>query len=394
MTQYLPPNLLALFAPREQIPYFPPLDRLPWEKKEWPYHGVGNYVHLFEDPSETPAPTRAETKEERAVRKLAEREERNKGRLKNVLETWDPSSDSKIQGDPFKTIFVGRINYDTSESKLRRELEVYGPIKRINIVHNQEKPRGYAFVEYEKERDMHSAYKYGDGKKIDGRRIVVDVERGRTVKSWKPRRLGGGLGGTRIGEPQQNIKYSGRVDERSMGGKSEGGKSEDRDKGDRGDRRGPNQGDFNQRRRSRSRERGREKEREKERERDRDKRKRSRSRERDRGKDRKDRSKSRERDRKKGRDKDRGEREKDRKSGSRKDKDKDRDRDKERSHRDHDRKRARDEEGGKERSNDVGDNGQEEERGEGGGEKRARLESESNAHVGEQGTVKSNGKED
>lgn len=36
-----------------------------------------------------------------------------------------------------------------------------------------------------------AAYKHADGKKIDGRRIVVDVERGRTVKTWKPRRLGG-----------------------------------------------------------------------------------------------------------------------------------------------------------------------------------------------------------
>ena len=35
-----------------------------------------------------------------------------------------------------------------------------------------------------------AAYKYGDGKKIDGKRVVVDVERGRTVKSWRPRRLG------------------------------------------------------------------------------------------------------------------------------------------------------------------------------------------------------------
>lgn len=35
-----------------------------------------------------------------------------------------------------------------------------------------------------------AAYKHADGKKIDGRRIVVDVERGRTVKTWKPRRLG------------------------------------------------------------------------------------------------------------------------------------------------------------------------------------------------------------
>ena len=35
-----------------------------------------------------------------------------------------------------------------------------------------------------------AAYKHADGKKIDGRRIVVDVERGRTVKTWRPRRLG------------------------------------------------------------------------------------------------------------------------------------------------------------------------------------------------------------
>lgn len=36
-----------------------------------------------------------------------------------------------------------------------------------------------------------AAYKHIDGKRIDNKRIVVDVERGRTVKSWRPRRLGG-----------------------------------------------------------------------------------------------------------------------------------------------------------------------------------------------------------
>ena len=35
-----------------------------------------------------------------------------------------------------------------------------------------------------------AAYKYGDGKKIDGKRVLVDVERGRTVKGWLPRKLG------------------------------------------------------------------------------------------------------------------------------------------------------------------------------------------------------------
>lgn len=39
-----------------------------------------------------------------------------------------------------------------------------------------------------------AAYKHADGKKIDGRRILVDVERGRTVKGWRPRRLGKYLG--------------------------------------------------------------------------------------------------------------------------------------------------------------------------------------------------------
>ena len=41
------------------------------------------------------------------------------------------------------------------------------------------------------------AYKRADGRKVDGRRLLVDVERGRTVAKWRPRRLGGGLGATR-----------------------------------------------------------------------------------------------------------------------------------------------------------------------------------------------------
>ena len=57
---------------------------------------------------------------------------------------------------------------------------------------------------------MLAAYKQADGKKIENRRIVVDVERGRTVKGWRPRRLGGGLGGTRIGAEKDNQKSSGR----------------------------------------------------------------------------------------------------------------------------------------------------------------------------------------
>jgi len=57
---------------------------------------------------------------------------------------------------------------------------------------------------------MTEAYKYADGKKIDGRRVLVDVERGRTKKEWKPRKFGGGLGSTRAGGSDLNQRYSGR----------------------------------------------------------------------------------------------------------------------------------------------------------------------------------------
>ena len=68
MTQYLPPNLLALFAPREPIQYLPPPDKLPTEKKNVHiYHGIANLVQNFEDPEDTPPPTKVETRVERYV---------------------------------------------------------------------------------------------------------------------------------------------------------------------------------------------------------------------------------------------------------------------------------------------------------------------------------------
>ncbi|KAG0414947.1 hypothetical protein HPB47_007875 [Ixodes persulcatus] len=172
---------------------------------------------------------------------------------KKVKNIGEPHNNAAGTVDPFKTLFVARVNYDTSESKLRREFEVFGSIKKIVIVHNKitGKPRGYAFVEYEHERDMHSAYKHADGKKIDGRRVLVDVERGRTVKGWLPRRLGGGLGGTRRGGPDVNTKHSGRedsrLDDRYM----------DRDGRDRDERMPRGERPERERRRSRSRDRDR-----------------------------------------------------------------------------------------------------------------------------------------
>ena len=64
----------------------------------------------------------------------------------------DPSS------DPYKTVIVSRLNYETTEKKLLKEMERFGPVKSVKIITNKitGKPRGSAFVEFEREKDMKS----------------------------------------------------------------------------------------------------------------------------------------------------------------------------------------------------------------------------------------------
>lgn len=140
---------------------------------------------------------------------------------------FKPAENPDSTKDPFKTLFVGRLAFVTDEIKLKREFEEYAlfpfllshafvcvtPVSatarsrqlswfttnRFDFIafspyitrpltsFLQGKPRGYAFIEFEEERSVKEAFDRADGRKIDGRRVLVDVERGRTVKGWKPR---------------------------------------------------------------------------------------------------------------------------------------------------------------------------------------------------------------
>lgn len=114
----------------------------------------------------------------------------------------------------YHTLFVGRLAYEVTERKLLREFEQFGPVKDVKLILDPvtKKSKGYGFVEYDHEEDMKRAFRSADGMRIEGRPIVVDVERGHTVPNWLPRRLGGGLGGTRLGGREVNVFYPGRFD--------------------------------------------------------------------------------------------------------------------------------------------------------------------------------------
>lgn len=61
---------------------------------------------------------------------LKEKYEAHMQKIADLRNEYDPKNDTKATGDPLKTVFVGRISYDTSEKKLKREFEAYGSVKR------------------------------------------------------------------------------------------------------------------------------------------------------------------------------------------------------------------------------------------------------------------------
>ena len=67
----------------------------------------------------------------------------------------NPHADKRIEGNPYCTIFVGRLNYNTTEERIKREFEIYGTVEHVRIVtdRNTKKSKGYAFVEFRNERD-------------------------------------------------------------------------------------------------------------------------------------------------------------------------------------------------------------------------------------------------
>ncbi|CCM04700.1 uncharacterized protein FIBRA_06886 [Fibroporia radiculosa] len=209
-THLLPPNLLKLFAPRPPLPYTRPLDRDIDRVRKKHVNGVAQLLaRLREDKTqgmiesggsegmeegEEPAFTYAE-ETKRAIRR-DERKAKKTEEFKIAKEIYKPADDAEAVGDPFKTLFIARLHKSATDSDLRREFEGFGSIERVRIVRDKRgRSRGYAFIVFERERDMKAAYKESDRLHIMGKRVLVDVERGRTVRGWKPRRLGGGLGG-------------------------------------------------------------------------------------------------------------------------------------------------------------------------------------------------------
>jgi len=86
-----------------------------------------------------------------------------------------------------KTLYVGNMSYNATESEVRALFEPYGPIAEVRIIGD----KGFGFVEIPEE-NMQAAIDATNGTELGGRTLTVNEARPKTDR-------GGGGGGRGFG---------------------------------------------------------------------------------------------------------------------------------------------------------------------------------------------------
>jgi cold-inducible RNA-binding protein len=92
-----------------------------------------------------------------------------------------------------KNIFVGNLDFNTSEDELRQLFQAYGQVDRVSIMTDRDtgRSRGFGFVEMTNAEEGEKAIAALNGNQVGGRTLNVNEARP------KVERGGGGGGGGR-----------------------------------------------------------------------------------------------------------------------------------------------------------------------------------------------------
>ncbi|XP_060533402.1 U11/U12 small nuclear ribonucleoprotein 35 kDa protein-like [Cylas formicarius] len=161
-----------------------------------------------------------------------------------------------VKGNAGCTIFISRLNHETTKDTIKNIFSKYGKLKRFRMVKDivTGLPKGYAFVEYEEESSAEDAYKFTNKMNVDGSIIFVDFECERLLKGWRPRRLGGGFGGKK---ESGQLRFGGRDRPFRKPVALEVKEEEEKRRKERGRKKKQDEEEHNSRRAERSRERDR-----------------------------------------------------------------------------------------------------------------------------------------
>ncbi len=116
-----------------------------------------------------------------------------------------------------KNLFVGNMNFQTTEDDLRELFSPFGQVTRVHVAKDREtgRARGFAFVEMANDDDATKAIAALDGKEVGGRNLKVNEAR--------PKEGGSRPGGSRPGGSNYGRGGGGN---RSGGGNRGGGRGD------------------------------------------------------------------------------------------------------------------------------------------------------------------------
>jgi cold-inducible RNA-binding protein len=96
-----------------------------------------------------------------------------------------------------KNIFVGNLDFNTSEEELRTMFEAYGQVDRVSIMTDRDtgRSRGFGFVEMANAEDGEKAIAALNGSQLGGRTLNVNEARPKVERSGGGGKDRGGRGG-------------------------------------------------------------------------------------------------------------------------------------------------------------------------------------------------------
>lgn len=74
---------------------------------------------------------------------------------------YDPFRDPKVIGDPYCTLFVGRLSHLTNEETLRKAMSRYGRVKSLRLVRHIVFQRNFNLKSKRKEEEFSCLYSWG-----------------------------------------------------------------------------------------------------------------------------------------------------------------------------------------------------------------------------------------
>ncbi|CBH13522.1 U1 small nuclear ribonucleoprotein, putative [Trypanosoma brucei gambiense DAL972] len=124
--------------------------------------------------------------------------------MKSEMNRRNPYTDLNICSDPRCTVVMSGLHAKTVEEDIRIFSEQFGRVVSTRLIFDRNgHSRRYGFVQFGREADVQRAVASSGKRRLHGRSVVIDVERGRQEPEFLPKRIAKAvkLQGTSINSP-------------------------------------------------------------------------------------------------------------------------------------------------------------------------------------------------